>query len=61
MSNLEGEGEKEGKKGTGIRGMLDSCVDAKEYWNVDLRTWESLKYWMGVKLENSRWKEQWGR
>ena len=29
MSNLEGEGDKEGKKGTGIRGMLDSCVDDK--------------------------------
>ena len=29
MSNLEGEGDKEGKKGTGIGGMLDSCVDDK--------------------------------
>ena len=29
MSNLEGEGDKEGKKGTGIRGMLDCCVDNK--------------------------------
>ena len=28
----------------------------KKYWNVDLRAWESLKYWMGVKGENSRLK-----
>ena len=43
MSNLEGEGEKEGKKGTGIRGMLDSCVDDKGVLECGLKDMGKLE------------------
>ena len=50
MSYLEGEGDKEGKKGTGIRGMLDSCVDDKRVLECGLEDVGKLEVLDGSKV-----------
>ena len=50
MSNLEGEGDKEGKKGTGIRGMLNSCVDDKGVFECGLEVMGKLEVLDGSKV-----------
>ena len=50
MSYLEGEGDKEGKKGTGIRGMLDSCVDDKRVLECGLEDVGRLEVLDGSKV-----------
>ena len=50
MSNLEGEGDKEGKNGTGIRGMLDSYVDDKGGLECGLEDMRKLEVLDGSKV-----------
>ena len=50
MSNLEGEVDKEGKKGIGIRGMLDSYVDDKGVLECGLKDMGKFEVLDGSKI-----------